>query len=129
MSKKVSLDKNSNTEIQEINKKLDFLISEVAQIKSEMNRLQSNNEDRLYKLDSRIHGVCGEVINNLYKLQSSIYNYSSDFRDGNRKISDEVKELQKQTTNSQLVEKFFAYSPLIIIGVTIWFVILILVLN
>ena len=125
MAEKVSLEKNSD-DIREINKKLDFLINEVAALKSEVNDLKSDNEDKIYKLDSKIYGVCSEVISNLYKLQSTIYNYSSDSRDNTRKITEEVKELQKQTTYSRFLEKLWILSPAFMIIAVTWFIVLII---
>lgn len=127
MAEKVSLEKNSD--IQEINKKLDFLIGEITQLKSDVKNLKSKNEEQLYKLDSRIYGICSEVISSLYKMQSSIYNYSSDMRDGNRKITEEVKELQSKTTYSKFMERFALWSPIIFIGLITWFVILFIILD
>ncbi len=127
MAEKISLEKNS--ELQEINKKLDFLIGEVTQLKSEMNLMKSKNEEQIYKLDSRIYGVCSEMITNLYKLQSTIYNYSSDCRDGNRKITEEVKELQTRTTYSKFMERFALWSPIVFIGLITWFIVLFIILS
>ena len=125
MAEKVSLEKNSD-DIREINKKLDFLINEVVALKSEVNDLKSDNEDKIYKLDSKIYGVCSEVISNLYKLQSTIYNYSSDSRDNTRKITEEVKELQNQTVYSKFVEKLLILSPAFMIIAMTWFILLII---
>lgn len=131
MTEKVSLEKNSD--IREINKKLDYLIGEVTQLKSEMNNLKSSNEEKIYKLDSRLYGVCSEVITNLYKLQSTIYNYSSDCREGIRelksKFHDEgysvgkkLDDLQDKTIYSRFIEKLLVFSPLIAGGGVLWVV-------
>ena len=131
MAEKISLEKNSD--IQEINQKLDFLIGEVTQLKSEINNLKSSNEEKIYKLDSRLYGVCSEVITNLYKLQSTIYNYSSDCREGIRelqsKFHDEgysvgkkLDDLQDKTIYSRFIEKLLIFSPLIAGGGVLWVV-------
>lgn len=143
MSEKISLKKNdadSNVDIQEINKKLDLLINEVATIKKEMNLLQSKNEAQSLNLDSRLHNVCGDLKEHIYKLQSTIYEFNSDWRDGiyklsskitdsNYKVEREVRELQNQTTSSNFLNKFLPWSPVIIFGGTIWLLILLAILE
>ena len=121
MSEKISLDKN-HSEIQEINKKLDFLIGEVANIKGEMSRLQSKNEEQIYKLDSRIYHVCSDLKEHIYKLQSAVYDSSSKLSDSHYRVQKEIEELQNQTTYSKFIDRFLPWSPLIAGGGVVWFI-------
>lgn len=127
MAEKVSLEKNSD--IQEINKKLDFLIGEVTQLKSEMNMMKSKNEEQIYKLDSRIYGVCSDLKDHIYKLKSTIYDSSSKLSDSHYRVQKEIEELQNQTTYSKFIDKVLPWSPLILTGGVIWAMVLHAILS
>lgn len=121
MAKKVSLDKNSEAQI---NEKLDFIIGEIKNMQRDINSLKSNvaelqekNQDQLYRLDSRFYRLCGDLQNQLYKFQTEFYS-------GSRDVKDELKELQEKTTYSRFLDKILPWSPLIIAGGTIWAMIL-----
>ena len=121
MADKVSLEKNYNSkEIQDINRKLDFLIDEVQNIRRDMQDLQSQNSDKLYRLDSRFYKLCGD-------LQQQIYEFQNKFYRGNKNITEELKELQTRTTYSRLMEKIITWSPAII-GMGFWFIVMMLLL-
>ncbi len=121
MSKKVSLDKNSEAQI---NEKLDFIIGEIQNLQRDINALKSNvadlqekNQDQLYRLDSRFYRLCGDLQNQLYKFQSEFYS-------GSRNIKEELRDLQEKTGYSRFMDKVLPWSPLIIAGGTLWAVVM-----
>ena len=123
MSDKVSLEKNcASSEIQEMNRKLDFLIDEVKNIRRDMNELQSQNTDKLYKLDSNFYKLCSD-------LQSQIYKFQSEFYSGSKNVSKELKELQEQTTYSRFLDKVLPWTPAIFIGGTFWLILIATILD
>ena len=122
MSEKVNLEKNSNADIKEINRKLDLLINEVSQLKNDMNRLQSQSDSNLYKFDSQFRILCSDLKEHIYKLKTTVYDCSSKLSDGNYNLTKELKELQNQTTYSKFIDKLLPLSPVILAGGTFWLI-------
>ena len=121
MADKVSLKKNNApSEIQDINRKLDFMIDEVQNLRRDMQDLQSQNSDKLYQLDSRFYKLCGD-------LQQQIYEFQNKFYSGNRNVTEELKELQNRTSYSLMIEKLMAWFPAFI-GLGFWFIIMLIIL-
>ena len=121
MADKVSLEKHANiSDIQDINRKLDFLIDEVKNIHRDIEDLQSQNTDKLYQLDLRFYKLFSD-------LQHQIYDFQSKFFKGNRNISEEIRELQTHTTYSKFIEKILIWSPAFI-GMSIWFIIMLVII-
>jgi len=122
MADKVSLEKNINpTEIRDINRKLDFLIDEVQNIRREMQDLQTKNADRLYQLDTRFYKLCGD-------LQHQIYEFQNKFYSGTKNVSQELKELQSQTGYSHFLKNLSLTSALMAGGLA-WLISMILILE
>lgn len=122
MADKVSLEKNINpTEIRDINRKLDFLIDEVQNIRREMQDLQTKNADKLYQLDTRFYKLCGD-------LQHQIYEFQNKFYSGTKNVSQELKELQSQTGYSHFLKNLSLTSALMVGGLA-WLISMILILE
>lgn len=122
MADKVSLEKNINpTEIRDINRKLDFLIDEVQNIRREMQDLQTKNADRLYQLDTRFYKLCGD-------LQHQIYEFQNKFYSGTKNVSQELKELQSQTGYSHFLKNLSLTSALMAGGLA-WLISMILIFE
>ena len=129
MPEKISLEKKSDADVQEINKKLDLLIKEVSQLKCDINRLQSQSDNDLYKFDSKFRDLCYDLKEQIYKTKTVVYDCSSKLSDGNYKVEQEMKELQKQTTYSRFLDKLLPLSPLILAGGTVWLIFLYKILH
>lgn len=123
MADKVSLEKNCTpSEIKEINRKLDFLIEEVKDIRRDMKEMQSQNTDKLYRLDSRFYKLCSD-------LQSQIYNFQSEFYSGTKNVSKGLKELQEQSTYSRFIDKIVPLTPAVLIGGIVWLFLIAVILD
>ena len=122
MADKVSLEKNINpTEIQNINRKLDFLIDEVQNIRREMQDLETQNSDKLYQLDSRFYKLCSD-------LQHQIYEFQNKFYSGTKNVTQELKELQSQTGYSHFL-KNISLTSAVMMGGLAWLLSMILILD
>ena len=119
----------SDVQMKEMNEKLDFLISEVVQLKKDMNCLQSKNDTEFYKYDSQFRMLCSDLKEHIYKLKSTVYDGNSELSKKNYELTKEIQELQEQTTYSRFLDKLLPLSPLILAGGTVWLIFLYKILH
>ena len=122
MADKVSLVKDySHSELQEINKKLDFLISEITDIRREMKDLKTQNSDDLYQLSSRFYKLCSDLQSQSFDFQTKLYN-------GNKNVSKQLQDLQTQAAYSRFANKSFSFSTMMFCGI-MWLIFMILIFD
>lgn len=122
MADKVSLVKDySHSELQEINKKLDFLISEITDIRREMKDLKTQNSDDLYQLSSRFYKLCSDLQSQFFDFQTKLYN-------GNKNVSKQLQDLQNQAAYSRFSNKSFSFSTMMFCGI-MWLIFMILIFD
>lgn len=127
MAENVSLEKSSNVsnaQMNEINEKLNFLISEVVQLKKDMNHLQSKNDNEFYRFDSQFRSLCSDLKDHIYKLKSTVYDGNLKLSERNYELTKEIQELQRQTSYSKFVDKLLPLSPIVLAGGTVWLIFL-----
>ena len=119
----VDLEKHhANTDIQEINRKLDFLINEVNEIRRDIKDLQTENADDLYQLNSKFYKFFNDLQGQLFEFQSKIYS-------GSKNVAKQIQDLQSQNAYSHFMNKSFSLTSAIIFGGLAWLLSLILILD
>lgn len=123
MADKVSLEKHHTAaELQEINRKLDFLMNEVSEIRRDLKDLQTENADDLYQLNSKFYKFCNELQGQFFEFQSKIYSGSKD-------VSKQLQDLQAQNAYSRFMSKSFSISSALLFGGLAWLLSLIIILD
>ena len=120
MAEKVSLKKN-DAQIQEVNEKLDQILGEIAEIRREVNRLKSADEENLYQLDVKIRNVARNLTDEIYKIDRRMYNNHDELSRNFRKID---KRIDDNSALAVFIDKVLPWTPAILIGGAAWLLII-----
>ncbi len=124
MPDKVSLDKNngsSDVQLQTVNEKLDQILGEIAEIRREVNRLKSADEENLYQLDVKIRNVARNLTDEIYKIDRRMYSNHDELSRNFRKID---KRIDDNSALSVFIDKVLPWTPAILIGGAAWLLII-----
>lgn len=116
--------------------KLDYLIGKVEQLESEINKLKIGNEKSNYELNSKFYEAFKILHDNIYRLDAERYKHYSALNDTihelnskNRSLEKHIEKIEEHTPTNQFIEKILPLSPVILMALIFWAILLCVILN
>ena len=109
--------------------KLDLVLGEIAEIKHEIQKLKNSNEQNAYNLETKVQEIFRGLRDNITSMDSANYHHYSNLDRIVRDVDKRIGKVEESTPINQLTEKISSWSPVILLSVFMWAVVIFIILQ
>ena len=116
--------------------KLDYLIEKIESLESEIKKIKLDNEKSNYELHAKFYDAFKVLHDNIYRLDAERYKHYRTLNDTiheihnkNYSLEKHIEKIEEHKPLNIFFEKFLPLSPVILIALLAWVVVIFIILS